>query len=248
MRGAWIFGVAGWAVALIACALIVVMAGKMRGLYIKEKAAGAQFGPAILPRPAPGWAGPGEGVLLIGDSRVAQWAPLPEAPGLSFAVSGIGGETASGLGARFAGSALGLTPPPGRIVIAAGINDLVAISLSGRGEAALDQLAARLGALAEQAAGQGIPVSLMTVIRPADPGMLRRQFAWDDRIQTLVAGANRRIRALADPPRITVIDADALLAPEDGPLPARFATDALHFTPQAYEALNAGLVEALGAE
>ena len=34
----------------------------------------------------------------------------------------------------------------------------------------------------------------------------------------------------------------------DGPLPARFAADTLHFTPAAYETLNVGLLQEFNPE
>lgn len=185
-------------------------------------------------------------VLVAGDSRIARWAPALSVPGQDLYFSGIGGETTLELRRRMERDLPVFAPD--HLVLAAGINDLVAASLNpAEAETVLPALAGNLQAVSAQARAAGSAVTLLTIVPPARPGLRRRALFWSDSIYDLTARANARIRALDAPGAgITVFDAAALFdAPPGGPLPAEFAADALHFNTRTYERLNAALTETL---
>jgi len=178
-------------------------------------------------------------VVLFGDSRVAQWSPLPQIEGAEIVNRGIGGETTAQMRLRFDADVLKLRPDV--VVIQAGINDLVAASLSTRaGDRIRQDLKSNLRQLATQSAAAGARVVLLTVIPPASPSLLRR-LVWNSDIVGDVADVNTFIRSLDGHDGVTVVDAARLLAPPGGELPARYARDTLHFESAAYEALNEAL-------
>jgi lysophospholipase L1-like esterase len=236
------------ATAFLALSGALVLAGlELRGREIDLRLARAiETAPsALAPARPPAWDDARPRVLMAGDSRVASWAPRPDIAPARLVFSGIGGETSAELRRRLERD-LG-TLAPDRLIVASGINDLIAASMSpGRARAVLAGLETNLRAIAGQARAAGIEVTLLTVPRPARPGPVRRILLWSDDLPGLVEAANTRIRAM-EGPGIAVLDADAALAgPPGTPLPADLAVDAVHFTPAAYTRLNALLAEAFG--
>ncbi len=218
------------------------------GLQLRQAEIAARLSRTLVeaaPAMSPEWnVTPGH-VLVAGDSRVVFWAPRPQIPGRNLFFAGLGGETTAGLRSRLARD-LPLFAPD-RLVLAAGINDLVAASLSpDRAEEVLDALAGNLAAIASDARAVGVQVTVLTIPRPARPGPARRVLLWSNDLPGLVEAANARIRAM-EGPGIQVLDADAALAGVSGaPLPAALAADTVHFTPAAYTRLNALLAETFG--
>lgn len=183
----------------------------------------------------------GRRVVVVGDSRVRQWSPRPNFPGLEFVWRGVDGETTAQLRYRFPQDALHVDATD--IIIQAGINDLVAGVSLGEGPSASAAAEANLRQMVHAGAASGAAVYLLTVVRPAKPPLWRRP-VWSDSIYGLVATLNAQLRSL-EGGNIHVIDADRLLADGDGPLPARNAVDTLHFSAAAYRALNSTLRERL---
>ena len=241
-------GTALLAAALAGLSGVLVFTGvELRGREIDLRLARAiETAPSALsPAPPPAW-GPGRPrVLVAGDSRVAGWAPRPDIPGARPVFSGIGGETSAELRRRLERDLETLAPD--RLIVAAGVNDLIAASLRpARAPSVLAGLEANLRAIAGQARAAGVEVTLLTIPRPARPGIARRVLLWSDDLPGLVEAANARIRAM-EAPGIRVLDADAALAgPPGAPLPADLAADAVHLGPEAYTRLNALLAEAFG--
>lgn len=240
---------AGWILAAALGAALALAAGALLRMEGELRLARTGAFPAATPgAPPAGWADARTRLVVIGDSRVAQWSPLPEAPGLAVWLRGVGGETAAATRARFAADAL--APGPDVVVLATGINDLTAASLDrDAGPRVLETAAAALEAMAREAEAASVPLVLATVIRPARPSPLRRATLWHDRVRPLTHTLNARIRWLARArPGTLLLDADRLLAgaaPHDTPLPPAYAADTLHLTGAAYERLNAGLVALL---
>lgn len=192
-------------------------------------------------------------IMLVGDSRIRRWTSLPETPELAFAKSGVGGETLGQLERRFEADVLDYTPRPTELVIAIGVNDLVAASLyRDWGEEfqsyVVSTILERLEGLIEKAQNAGLKVRLATIVQPAEPDLLRKLIFWDDSLVTMTAEANRQIVALADRKGLGIVDFNAMLDGGDGLLPARFAADTLHFTAAAYETLNVGLLQEFNPE
>jgi len=249
-----IFSIAGWLLALGALVALGLAAREYRSLYITERLTSLQMVPAVsateLP---PDWADGRTRVLMIGDSRIQDWKTPPSDARMILAASGIGGESTGQLERRFIRDALDVTPRPDVIVIAAGVNDLVAASLAENyteavREEVMTEIAARLVGMAAAARAQGIEPVIATIIQAAPPDRLRRLLIWDASLPALIAETNRRIRDAATAEGFAVIDFNAALEGGDGPLPARFARDTLHFTDAAYEALGAHVLDELAPQ
>lgn len=234
--------------------LIAVLAGLAAASVLLIRLAGElklaralEIAPAALtPPPPPSWEPGRTRVLVAGDSRVALWDPRPDVPGADLRFSGIGGETTAELRRRLERD-LPLYAPD-RLVLAAGVNDLVAASLDRpRAPVVAAGLVANLEAVAAQARAAGAEVTLLTIPQPARPDLWRRAVFWSGDLYGLVSETNVRIRALEDPGAgVAVLDAAALMGgPPDGPLPAELASDTLHFSAEGYARLNGMLSEAL---
>lgn len=247
----WIkaISILGWVIALCAVGIAIVLAALLRDTLIAERMATVQripvASPTVLP---PEWAEDRRRILLVGDSRIKQWETLPKGPGVVFGSSAIGGETTGQIERRFARDVLGITPKPDDIVLAAGINDLVAASLQRDFAAAIqrevsDLVVERLRALAADAQQAGINVAIATIIQPAAPDAIRRLTFWDDNLYRLVENVNTQIRALDGQNGMRVVDFNAMLDGRDGPLPTQFSADTLHFNQTAYTILSTKLLE-----
>jgi lysophospholipase L1-like esterase len=201
---------------------------------------------ALRPPAAPDWPEGATRVLIAGDSRVAQWAPRPEIPGQAVRFAGIGGETTAELRRRLERDLAFLAPD--RLVVAAGINDLVAASLNpAEAEAVVAELLVHLAAIADLGRSEGIAVTLATILQPSRPDPVRRLFFWSDAIRGLVERTNAGIRELAGREKLRLMDLDAALGTGPAaPLPGGFATDTLHLNAEAYRRLNLLLAEAPG--
>ena len=219
-------------VALIAAA-VLARQYYIQGLETKAAPANDQVyerANALLP-PKSQWR-----VVLFGDSRIAQWSPLPRVDGAEIVNRGIGGETTAQMRLRFDADVLNLQPDV--VVIQGGINDLVAASLSkSAGDRIRQGVKDNLRQLATRSAAAGARVVLMTVVPPASPSLPRR-LVWNHDIAGQVADVNAFIRSLDGLDGVIVVDAAGLLAPSGGALRALYARDTLHFEPSAYDALN----------
>ena len=183
----------------------------------------------------------GRRVVVVGDSRVQQWSPRLNVPGIEFLWRGVDGETTAQLRYRFAQDALRVDATD--IIIQSGINDLVAGVTVGTGPSASAAAEVNLRQMAQAGVTAGAAVYLLTVVRPAKPPIWRRP-VWSDSIYGLVATLNAQVRSM-EGGNIHVIDADRLLSDGGGPLPARNAVDTLHFSAAAYSVLNSTLGERL---
>lgn len=232
-----------WAGAALLTGVAIASLIAARTYYIEAKVARvATAAPPSISYPV-GWDQAQAQVLIVGDSRVARWRPRPEVSGVAFALAGVGGETSRELAARIGDTVEQAAPDV--VVISTGINDLVAASLAAKqAPAIMAELASNIAKAGMTAKAAEAETIYMTILRPADPGLMRRAFAWSDRIHDLVRSTNREILALAASDGASAIDADKLF-PGDGALPDAFSEDALHWTPAAYEVLNRALAEKL---
>lgn len=242
MQRIWLFG--GWLVAALSIVSCLLAVSHLRTVYAAGKLAMTRIAPEVA---VPGdWATASQRILVIGDSRVAQWTPRPEVDGVSFAFSGLGGETLAQLTERFPRSALSLEPLPDRIVLASGINDLVAASLNSNAQTRIAaNLPGYVTQLSRLAAERNIELILMSVIRPANPSPMRRIIAWSDALPGLVAAYNQALNDIAITRGLIIIDADRALVSGPGALPSGYARDAFHLSPAGYRALNPAFVSAL---
>lgn len=181
-------------------------------------------------------------IVLIGDSRIAQW-PAGELPGRFEVINrGIGGETAAQLVKRFDADALALDPD--LIVVQAGMNDLVAASLmdTEQGDAVRVLTREALVTMAKRAHAAGRPILLTTVIPPARPDFIRRP-VWSASLPDLAADVNADLKKVRLPEELRVIDLSADLTARDGTmLNDDYRRDTLHLNEVGYKRLTQNLL------
>ena len=181
-------------------------------------------------------------VLLLGDSRMAQWN-LPQLSGWRVMNAGAGGLTT--------GQILLCTPKlldgfhPDVVVLQAGINDLKFLGLRPEMASQIVSLAAsNITAIVTECEKHHCKVILLKTW-PAGKPSLARRLAWSDTISLSVNQLNSRIRTLNLPERgIRVVDLfkEAGLKPEVG-----LYRDILHFKPEVYQRLTPFLEKELTA-
>lgn len=187
----------------------------------------------------------GTRVVFFGDSRIAQWAPLPDLPGSEIVLRGVGGETTEQMRSRLASDVVALEPE--WVVLQAGINDLVAASLAGSQEGSIaartrDNLTGFVGALHEQ----GIGVVLLSVIPPARRDPLRF-LLWPGSLEDHVVETNRALKRLPGDADLRFIDTRAVLQDDTGAFWPGVNADTLHLTREGYARLNRAIESALEA-
>jgi lysophospholipase L1-like esterase len=181
-------------------------------------------------------------LLLFGDSRIAQWQPLPDRP-YPIIRNGHPGASAIQLVPAFQ-QALA-RHRPAVVLLQLGANDAVGAALADpptREKALVDTLAA-IDRMAAAATAHGARLILTKVIRPVRPDPLR-QLLLDDRVDAYIAQVNAGLPAIAARHGATLKSPMPLLAPR-GEVPDSFRKDWLHLTPEAYSALAPLLPERL---
>lgn len=199
-----------------------------------------RFDPAeeLVQRPAPQAtdeaASPLPVIVLFGDSRVAQWDPLPAVAGHRVVNLGRSGQTTAQLLLR---ADEVLRHRPVRVLLQLGINDLVTADLLRLDSAVAIQAARRnIDRLIRRLHACGVDVVLMPTIPPADSSVLRSWFHDPAAVRRAVDALNARLMA-APPEGARIIDIRIVLAPK-GAVLSCFATDDLHWNSAAYAQLN----------
>lgn len=175
-------------------------------------------------------------LLLFGDSRIAQWKPVPER-GFSIVAAGYPGATAIGLTPRFARAIAEHRPTAAMIQL--GVNDAVAASVvsADRRDKALQDSLDAIEAMAALAQANGVDLMIMAVIPPVRPD-LKRRILFRGEVDAYVAALNAALPGIAARHGARFIDPMPLLREGDGDVPDRFRRDSLHLTPDAYAALD----------
>jgi lysophospholipase L1-like esterase len=174
-------------------------------------------------------------LLLFGDSRIAQWQPLPDRP-YPIRVSGHPGASAIQLAPTFQ-QALA-RHRPAVVLLQLGANDAVGAALADpptREKALADTLAA-IDRMAAAATAHGARLILTEVIPPVRTDPLRRLLL-GDRVDAYIAQVNAGLPAIAARHGAKLASPTPLLAPQ-GTMPDSFRKDWLHLTPEAYRALD----------
>lgn len=230
-------------------ALAILFAGMTLGFWPARNRCEHQLAQQIWPVSAPeisaqsnSPAQPAPTVLLLGDSRVAQWG-LPPLPGWRVVNAGAGGLTTGQL--RLCAPKLLDEFRPAAVVLEAGINDLKFIGLRPEMAPQIISLAAgNLTAVARESAARHGRVIVLETWPAAQPGLARR-LVWNAEMPAAVDSLNARLRRLNSAARgIRVVDLfkAAGLAPEAG-----LCFDTLHFRPEVYERLTPALASDLEA-
>jgi lysophospholipase L1-like esterase len=181
-------------------------------------------------------------VMLLGDSRMAQWE-LPQLSGWRVVNAGVNGLTTGQL--RLCAPKLLDQFHPDAVVLEAGINDLKFIGLRPEMTAQIVSLAAsNLTAIVHECAARHCQVILLETWPASQPDLARR-LVWSDAIPAAVVSFNAQLRLLAAPEQgIRVID----LFKESGLMPeAGLYRDTLHLKPEAYQRLTPALERELEA-
>jgi lysophospholipase L1-like esterase len=227
----------------ISLAAMVGLIWAMRERY--EHRLQRQIWPAAAPETAV-LASPSAGsrptVLLLGDSRMAQWG-LPPLTGWRVVNAGAGGLTTGQIRLR--------TPQlleefhPDTVVVEAGINDLKFLGLRPALTSEIVALAAsNLAAVAGECAEHHCQVMVLETW-PAGPPDFVRRLVWSAAVSDSVNQLNARLRLLNSPEkRIRVVDlfGAAGLKPEAG-----LYRNTLHFKPEVYQRLTPVLEKELNA-
>ena len=173
-------------------------------------------------------------VVYLGDSRIADWSPLPTPEGKSSLKVGENGATTAMVLDRMRHEVLVRTPAV--VVVQAGINDLKVIGMfPDLEDAVVDTCAANLNTIVAELTGAGCQVLLLTVL-PGGDSVLRRWLLWPDAVDDAIARINQGLLAL-EGEAVEVVDCAAEMA-SSGRIEATHARDFLHLSPRGYERLN----------
>jgi lysophospholipase L1-like esterase len=175
-------------------------------------------------------------VLLLGDSRMAQW-DLPPLAGWRVVNAGAGGLTTGQL--RLCAPKLLDEFHPDAVVLEAGINDLKFIGLRRELSPQMISLAAsNLTAIVHECAARHCQVIVLETW-PVGQQDLARRLVWSAEIPAAVDALNAQLKKLNAPEQgIRVVDLfkETGLKPEAG-----LYCDALHFKPEVYQRLTPAL-------
>jgi lysophospholipase L1-like esterase len=170
-------------------------------------------------------------MLLLGDSRIANW---PEVPLEHFRTinGGVGNETTAQIRLR-TNSAL-VTFKPSVVVIQAGINDLKVIPLTPlKKQAIVDSCVTNLKGMAEMALEAGSKVLILSVW-PAGRVNLTRRLVWSGDVEETVNEVNRQLsQSFQGDRRVGYLDLSEQIDKD------RHYLDTLHFKPDFYSLISA---------
>jgi lysophospholipase L1-like esterase len=169
-------------------------------------------------------------VLLLGDSRCAQW---PDLALRQYRVinGGVGNETTAQIQLRSA-EALA-TARPAIVIVEAGINDLKAIPLLPERESEIvHDCVANLMRLVRASRDAGASVVVLSVL-PAGRVELSRQLVWSDAVARSVVEVNRLLlEQCSSHSRVLFLDVTSHISVD------RDYKDTLHFNPDFYARIS----------
>ncbi|MGA2280697.1 MAG: SGNH/GDSL hydrolase family protein [Verrucomicrobiota bacterium] len=234
-----------WFLAALAVSLAaaVLSVGVQRARY--ENRLRQQIWPAVAPgvsvlSNAPGGLVPT--VMLLGDSRIAQWG-LPQLAHWRVVNAGAGGLTTGQI--RLCAPKLLDEIHPDMVVLEAGINDLKFLGLRPETASQMVSLASsNITAIVNECAARHCQVVVLETWPPGQPSLARR-LVWNATIPTAVNQLNAQLRLLNSLERaVRVVDlfSEAGLKPGTGSY-----RDTLHFTPETYARLTPALEKKLDA-
>jgi len=173
-------------------------------------------------------------VVLLGDSRVSLWEPLPDSQNYHLVNRGVSGEVTTQMLKRLDKDVVRLKPAV--VVLQAGINDLNTIGvLPGRKDDIVNLCKDNLREIIDELVERGIYVVVLTVFSPGKASLLREP-VWSDEIYTAVSSVNEMLKAMHDS-HLTVVDCDGFLSVGQRIKP-EYAEDEFHLKSRAYEVIN----------
>lgn len=183
-------------------------------------------------------------IVLLGDSRISGWQPLPEWPGHHVVNAGIGGESTAEIARRIDTDVLRLKP---RIVLVqAGMNDLSAAATHRIQHAAAirNQVIDNIESIVEQLVAHNITV-ILTPVLPAQPLNPLRRLFWSTDLHGYVRSTNQQLQALAIEKGASWLAIDESIIDAKGQPLAAYYKDTLHLNPAGYQLINRQLLKQL---
>ena len=177
-------------------------------------------------------------VMLVGDSRAAEW-PAPALPaGGTVLNRGIGAQTSTQVLGRFDEDVAGWRPDI--VVLQVGINDLKTLPFfEDREREIVGACIRNLGEIVERSQRLGARVIITTIVPLGRPSLIRR-LVGSAGVRAAIAEVNGYITSL-ESDHVRVLDTGRILANENGAVRRPYARDYLHLTPEGYAALNQAL-------
>jgi len=176
----------------------------------------------------------GTRTLLLGDSRISYWEPLPQIPENCLLNAGMPGATTAQLLLR-AESYLGECNAS-VVVLQIGINDLKAIGvMPGQRDAIVSNCINNTKKIIEIVEKQKCQLLLMGIIKPGKPELLRR-WAWSSSIIEAVNSVNKQLAELTSD-TIHYVDVNPYLSESDY-IDKHLTDGCLHLNQAAYRLIN----------
>jgi len=178
---------------------------------------------------------PGYDIVVVGDSLVENWTPLPLARDYKVANRGIGCDTTNGLHERLLRDVVACRPKLAVVLI--GINDLYLLSAMSAQDR-MRHVAVNIASLVQRLQGHDIRVAVIS-LWPVRTVLTR---ATIDNSNEIIRGANAEIAAQLRPFGGVFLDIHRALADNQGWLREELTTDGLHPSAAGCRELN-GLLE-----
>jgi lysophospholipase L1-like esterase len=236
-----------WILALLAAGLALCALEMLRESWVARKVEALSGAGPIGARCAP-FARPAEGarprLYLIGDSGMSRWPPGLIDADWDVVNCGMGGETTAHLVRRI--DNFDFVRPNDVVLIAAGVNDLVAASFldPAAADKAIEQTSQHLSELAQAAGVRARLVLLATLVPPSRPSLIRLP-VWKESLREFVALVNGKTRMTGGNGKIAIVDFAAALDSNDRRTPEAFRHDTLHLNASGYSRLAKTLNKAL---
>ena len=180
-------------------------------------------------------------IILLGDSRIAQWNPLPSLPNCQLLNRGVSSETTAQTILRLDRDIIQLKPSI--VVLQIGINDLKTIGVFPKCKnEIINSCKKNFNIIVDRMADHNIHVVILTILPLGPVDLFRRPF-WSGEIYHSVEIMNEMIRKM-EGQGVTVVDCDSILGIEKSIKP-EYAKDTLHLTPAGYVVLNKYLMPML---
>lgn len=180
-------------------------------------------------------------ILFLGDSRIAQWHPLPVFDGLEVFNLGCSGATSADLLQQV--SRMRYPSRTRMAVIGVGINDITVIGICPeRKEEVLAQCRKNFEETIRCLQERRIAVLFLPILPPGKTGWFRR-FFWSKEADTALGRMNDELAHLAKSGGTAVLNCSELMD-ENGRLKACYARDMLHWNTAAYKVLNSAVESA----
>ncbi len=195
--------------------------------------------PSIMEAAAPGM----KALLLLGDSRAAQWG-LPPIKNFRVVNAGVPGMTSAQLVLRH--QEILERAQPQAVVIQIGINDLKLLGVRPElREPVVSGCVSNIQAVVKECRRRGVRV-MVTPVWPAGELTLARRFVWNKTVGEAVDETNARLEQLfAKQTGVRVVDIFSTLSREHSGRPSQLYRDTLHLKPETYDRLSRLLSETL---